>query len=61
MDTCVPVEGEPGGAKAQKRTISMPCRVLGPGLTIFGIGYSTELAGRYEPEAYCLRSGGLAA
>jgi hypothetical protein len=42
--------GEPGRAKAQKRTITMLSRVLGPGLVIFrGVRCSTGDCGRYKP------------
>ena len=54
MDTCVRASGKPGGAKAQKRTISMPSMVLGRGLEIFpASAKALALAGRYQPETYC--------
>jgi hypothetical protein len=44
-----------------KRTITMLCRVLGPGLILFGESAAApEIAGRYKPLIYCIRSGGLA-
>jgi hypothetical protein len=35
INNVVLIKGEPGGAKAQQRTISMLFRVLGPRLVIF--------------------------
>jgi hypothetical protein len=51
---------EPGGAKAQIRTLSMPYLVLGSPVAVFrGIRSAAEFVGRSKAKAYCLRSGGL--
>jgi hypothetical protein len=54
--------GEPGGAKTQKRKISIPSMVLGPGLAIFQASARPwRFAVRFSQKTHCLRSGGLAA
>jgi hypothetical protein len=47
MNTGIGSSGEPGGAKAQKRTISILCIVLGFGMATQAFAKALELAVRY--------------
>jgi hypothetical protein len=60
-ENCTTIEGGSGGAKASKPTIQDRLGCLAIGRQLFQVSAKTlELAGRYQPEAHYLRSGGLA-